>query len=390
MTISKKFYKSFFCLLLLIVLTLFIYNKDIGKNNFELIKTDFTDLPGWQSTDIFPALESFKQSCKYILSEEFIEEDKILNVKVKTDSYEKFCQLLPKIKTSANLKKFIEDNFYLGRLPSKETLFTGYIELEIKGSREFSIEKAPNAIPIFKKPPNLISVNLEKFGEEYKGKKITGLLLENDFVPVPSRKIIENENKFNEHILAYINDPALAYFLHIQGSGVITLPSGETLSVSYAGDNGKKYYSIGKDLIERGIIKKENMSMQTILNWMRHNEKAAFDLMQKNNRFIFFKERNNEESPKGSSGTEVTPMYSAAIDNKYIPYHLPLWTQVENFYINSEDKELTNIFIAQDTGSAIKGLTRIDLFLGKGKEAEIIAGKLNSRGKIWALIPKDN
>ena len=75
MIISKKFYKSFFCLLLLIVLTLFIYNKDIGKNNFELIKTDFTDLPGWQSTDIFPALQSFKQSCKYILSEEFIEED---------------------------------------------------------------------------------------------------------------------------------------------------------------------------------------------------------------------------------------------------------------------------------------------------------------------------
>jgi membrane-bound lytic murein transglycosylase A len=216
------------------------------------------------------------------------------------------------------------------------------------------------------------------------------MLLENDFVPVPSRKIIENQNMFNEHILAYIDDPALAYFLHIQGSGIITLPTGKKMAVGYAGDNGKKYYSIGKDLIEEGIIKKENISMQTILNWMRSNEKEAFDLMQKNSRFIFFQERNKMESPKGSSGTEVTPMYSAAIDNKYIPYHLPLWTQVDNFYVNSEDKEFTNIFIAQDTGSAIKGFTRMDLFLGKGKNSEIIAGKLNSSGKIWALIPRDN
>lgn len=238
------------------------------------------------------------------------------------------------------------------------------------------------------KPPNIISVNLEKFGNEYRDKKILGMIRDNDFIPVPSRKTIESQNMFKEYILAYIDDPALAYFLHIQGSGLITLPSGETMAVSYAGDNGKDYYSIGKKLIEDEIIKKENMSMQSILAWMRDNEEAAFKMMQKNERFIFFKERNNLEPPNGSSGTIVTPMHSAAIDNRFIPYHLPLWVEVDDFYNNSSNKRLTNIFLAQDTGSAINGMTRMDLFLGKGKEAEEIAGKLSSRGKIWLFIPK--
>ena len=157
------------------------------------------------------------------------------------------------------------------------------------------------------------------------------MIIDNDFIPVPSRKIIENEHMFKENILAYIDDPALAYFLHIQGSGVISLASGEKLSVGYAGDNGKKYYSIGKKLIEDGIIKKDNMSMQAILFWMKNNKTAAFELMQKNNRFIFFKERNNLEQPKGSSGVSVTPMHSVAVDNNFIPYHLPLWIQVDSF-----------------------------------------------------------
>jgi membrane-bound lytic murein transglycosylase A len=390
MAIHKNFYKSLFFLFILIVLTFYLSSTENKKEENQILEVQFSELPGWLTTDILPSLKAFEQSCKYISIKNSLEEKNFFKLSFNKDSYINFCKLLSNVKTNDELKFLIEESFYPAYLSSKETLFTGYVELEIKGRLNFSLQEAPNAVPIFKKPPNIISIDLEKFGQEHKEKKITGMLLENDFVPVPSRKIIENQNMFNEHILAYIDDPALAYFLHIQGSGIITLPTGKKMAVGYAGDNGKKYYSIGKDLIEEGIIKKENISMQTILNWMRSNEKEAFDLMQKNSRFIFFQERNKMESPKGSSGTEVTPMYSAAIDNKYIPYHLPLWTQVDNFYVNSEDKEFTNIFIAQDTGSAIKGFTRMDLFLGKGKNSEIIAGKLNSSGKIWALIPRDN
>ena len=388
MSKNKKLFKSFFYLLILILLSLVLYFEDFNQNNTEVATVKFSDLPGWSSTNILASLQSFEQSCKYIMNEQFLEENKLLEVKIKTDAYIKFCKSLPTVTTNSKLKKLIEDNFYARYLPSKKTLFTGYIELEIKGRLEKSITEAPNAIPIFKKPPNILSVNLEKFGEEYKAKKITGMIINNDFIPVPSRKIIENEHLFKDHILAYIDDPALAYFLHIQGSGVITLKSGEKLSVGYAGDNGKNYYSIGKELIEEGIIKKEDMSMQAILVWMRNNKLAALELMQKNKRFIFFKERNNLEPPKGSSGTSVTAMHSAAVDNNFIPYHLPLWIQVDDFYNDRPDKRLTNIFISQDTGSAIKGLTRMDLFLGKGINAEEIAGRLSSNGKIWTLVPK--
>ena len=385
---NKKLFKSFFYLLILILLSLALYFEDFNQNNIQESKVKFSELPGWSSTNILASLQSFEQSCKYVMNEQFLEENKLLEVKIKTDAYIKFCKSLPTVTTNSKLKKLIEDNFYARYLPSKKTLFTGYIELEIKGRLEKSITEAPNAVPIFKKPPNILSVNLEKFGEEYKAKKITGMIINNDFIPVPSRKIIENEHLFKDHILAYIDDPALAYFLHIQGSGVITLKSGEKLSVGYAGDNGKNYYSIGKELIEEGIIKKEDMSMQAILVWMRNNKLAALELMQKNKRFIFFKERNNLEPPKGSSGTSVTAMHSAAVDNNFIPYHLPLWIQVDDFYNDRPDKRLTNIFISQDTGSAIKGLTRMDLFLGKGINAEEIAGRLSSNGKIWTLVPK--
>ena len=385
---NKKLFKSFFYLLILTLLSFVLYFKDFKTNNTETAVVKFSDLPGWSSTNILTSLQAFEQSCKYILNEQSVEENKLLDVKIKTDAYIEFCKNLHTVNTNSKLKKLIEDNFYARYLPSKKTLFTGYIELEIKGRLEESSIEAPNAVPIFKKPPNILSVNLEKFGEEYKEKKITGMILNNDFVPVPSRKIIENEHLFKDHILAYIDDPALAYFLHIQGSGLITLKSGEKLSVGYAGDNGKNYYSIGKELIEDGIIKKEDMSMQAILVWMRNNKSAASELMQKNKRFIFFKERNNLDPPEGSSGTSVTPMHSAAVDNIFIPYHLPLWIQVDHFYNDRQDKKLTNIFISQDSGSAIKGLTRMDLFLGKGKKAEEIAGKLNSKGKIWTLIPK--
>ena len=385
---NKKLFKSFFYLLILILLSLILYFEDFNQNNIQESKVKFSELPGWSSTNILASLQSFEQSCKYVMNEQFLEENKLLEVKIKTDAYIKFCKSLPTVTTNSKLKKLIEDNFYARYLPSKKTLFTGYIELEIKGRLEKSITEAPDAVPIFKKPPNILSVNLEKFGEEYKAKKITGMIINNDFIPVPSRKIIENEHLFKDHILAYIDDPALAYFLHIQGSGVITLKSGEKLSVGYAGDNGKNYYSIGKELIEEGIIKKEDMSMQAILVWMRNNKLAALELMQKNKRFIFFKERNNLEPPKGSSGTSVTAMHSAAVDNNFIPYHLPLWIQVDDFYNDRPDKRLTNIVISQDTGSAIKGLTRMDLFLGKGINAEEIAGRLSSNGKIWTLVPK--
>ena len=116
-------------------------------------------------------------------------------------------------------------------------------------------------------------------------------------------------------------------------------------------------------------------------------KEEAIALRHKNKRFIFFKVR-KKDGPVGSSGLIVTPMHSAAVDKSVLPYHLPLWANVKDFYTEGASQSYANLIIAQDTGSAIKGATRIDLFLGKGEAAEMIAGKLNSRGSLWAFIPK--
>ena len=163
---NKKLFKSFFYLLILILLSFVLYFKDFKKNNTETAVVKFSDLPGWSSTNILTSLQSFEQSCKYILNEQLLEENKLLDVKIKTDAYIGFCKKLPTVNTNSKLKKLIEDNFYARYLPSKKTLFTGYIELEITGRLEKHSIEAPNAVPIYKKPPNILSVNLEKFGEE--------------------------------------------------------------------------------------------------------------------------------------------------------------------------------------------------------------------------------
>ena len=157
---NKKLFKSLFYLLILILLSLVLYFEDSNQNNIQESKVKFSELPGWSSTNILASLQSFEQSCKYVMNEQFLEENKLLEVKIKTDAYIKFCKSLPTVTTNSKLKKLIEDNFYARYLPSKKTLFTGYIELEIKGRLEKSITEAPNAVAIGKKPSIVVSVNL--------------------------------------------------------------------------------------------------------------------------------------------------------------------------------------------------------------------------------------
>jgi len=229
MTINKKFYKSLFLLLVLILLAFYLSGQKGKKVENQTTEVEFSELPGWAEAYILPVIKSFEHSCRSLSLLNHSKENEFFKWNINKDSYLNFCEAISEVKNNDELKLLIEDSFYPAYLSNKEAHFTGYVELEIKGRLEFSEQEAPNAVPILKMPANIITVDLENFGDEFKGKKIKGLLLENDFVPVPSRKIIENENMFKEHILAYIDNPSLAYFLHIQGSGVITLPSGEIL-----------------------------------------------------------------------------------------------------------------------------------------------------------------
>ena len=395
MRLNRK-YKVFFLLIIFVCVCLsilFFRHRNIKQLNATsqiITEVTYLDLPGWEKAEIFTAKIALEESCKKILKKQDTTKIKFFDISINLGGYKAFCIQLNNIKNNKELKKLVEANFYPVKIEASEdkTLFTGYIELEIKGRLEFSQADAPNAIPIYERPNNLITIDLGIFNDQLKNKKITGLIKNNKFIPASTREQIEKLNIYKDNIIAYIDDPARAYFLHIQGSGTIKLPSGENISVGYDGDNGYEYFSIGRKLIEDGTILKENMSMQSITNWMQKNKKEAALLRYHNKRFIFFKERIGVTGPVGASGVIVTPMHSAAIDNNFLPYHLPLWADIQNFYTDRINQKHSNFFLAQDTGAAIKGRTRIDLFLGKGAYPEKIAGRLNSKGSLWAFIPK--
>ena len=393
MGLNKKYIILFFLASFFISIAIFFigYQKEapIKHNEIILTKTTFSNLPGWHDASIYTAKRAFIESCIGMQKKDPSDIINLFDVIIDVKAYKAFCVKMEKTNNSQELKNLIESSFYLFKIEETEnkTLFTGYIELELKGRLESSYSEAPNAVPIYKKPKNLITVDLALFKQELKNKKIKGFMEGNKFVPVATRGEIEKKNLFKDNILAYIDDPARAYFLHIQGSGIIELPSGKKIFIGYDGDNGHDYFSIGRSLIREGIIPKEKISMQTITKWMQDNEEEAISLRHKNKRFIFFKER-KKDGPVGASGLIVTPMHSAAVDKSFLPYHLPLWANVKNFYTEESSQSYSNLIIAQDTGSAIKGASRIDLFLGKGEEAERVAGKLNSNGSLWAFIPK--
>jgi len=326
-------------------------------------KVGFKNLEGWQNANIFSAKKSVIQSCNKIRGYKDGKTLQIGDEIIQITNYKKFCQAIIISKNNENFKYTIEKYFYPVLLRSKKEKrahYTGYIELEVEGSLE---KNNNNYVPIYSKPDLLVKT-----------------------IPAPTRKEIERGDLFKDHVIAYLKDPARAYFLHIQGSGRLKLPDGSLKFIGYDGDNGKKYTSIGKILIERGYIDKKKLSMQSIEKWMHNKPQEATKIMNMNERYIFFKFR-KEENPIGSSGAELTGFHSAAVDNRFIPYHILLWPGLD--LRKSESMTNRTLFIAQDGGAAIKGPMRVDLFLGYGKEAETIAGSLSKKEKLWALIPRN-
>ena len=233
----------------------------------------------------------------------------------------------------------------------REGLLTGYYEPVIKA---FSTRKK-NTYPIYKNPKSL-KENLQFLSR----KKINTGLLDNQGLEI-----------------AYIENEIEAFFLQIQGSGRLILEDRSTIKVRYAGSNNKKYTAIGRVLLKKGFLKKEEITMYSIKNWLYNNPEKSRKIMEENERFIYFE--TYEGKIKGSAGKILIPGVSVAIDNSYIEYGTPLIVQ------NVKDEKDVFLAIAHDKGAAIKGENRIDLFTGHGKKAESEAATLNKIIKVWQL-----
>jgi membrane-bound lytic murein transglycosylase A len=269
-------------------------------------------------------------------------------------------------------------------------LITGYYEPLLKGSRSKSTQY-PYAL--YKQPADLITVELSDIHPELKSKRVRGKLItdkdgRNKLVPYLSRADIEASSApLAGNELVWINDIIDVFFLQIQGSGLVQLDNGESLHVGYADQNGQAYNSIGRVLIERGELTKDQASMQGIKTWARNNLNKLRDLLNSNPSYVFFRELPvGLPGPLGALGVPITAERSVAIDPKYVPLGAPIFLSTTQ---PNSNKPLKRLMLAQDTGGAIKGGVRADFFWGAGDAAGKQAGAMKQVGKTWVLLPKD-
>ena len=241
-------------------------------------------------------------------------------------------------------------------------LFTGYFEPELAGS---PVRTPRFAWPIYRRPPDL-----------------------DDGAVWYSRADIEANGRLRGRglELVWLDDPVEAYFLQIQGSGRIRMPDGTVIRVGFAGKNNQPYRSIGQELIRRGTFQPHEVSADVIQDWVRHNPEAGRALLNHNPSFVFFRQIGElapGDGPVGAMGASISDLRSVAIDPAFVELGTPVWIEKDGA------APLRRLMVAQDTGGAIKGAQRADIFYGTGRDAGLVAGRVRDGGRMVLLVPID-
>ena len=367
-----------------------------AKKHQEIIlkKTSFNKINGWKGDNHDLAVSAFLKSC-VIFKKQPIHKSLGAFGSLYGD-WSKSCEAANALSPgSADLARQFFENYFQPYLVTynlvSEGLFTGYFEIELNGSW---LRKGSYTTPIFSRPPELVDAHLGDFKAELKGQNLSGKIVGGRFVPFEDRETIVSGALSGRGIeLIWVDSPIDAFFLHIQGSGRVIMDDGSIIRIGYAARNGHKYYSIGKELIKMGELTPDRVSMQSIRSWLMSNPKDAAKLMAKNKSFIFFQVKagaitplDDKQGPIGAQGVSLTPERSIAVDRRFIPLGVPLWLDTTD-PINLGDP-LRRLVIAQDTGSAITGAIRGDLFWGFGSLAATKAGLMKQKGRYFVLLPK--
>ena len=304
----------------------------------------FEDLDGWAEDDHAAALDTFLETCPDLGAPDW----RALCAYAQTeggDHPRRFFELFFR-------PVLIEDG--------DPALFTAYFEPELDGSRR----RTPRfRYPVHRKPPEA--------GHQS---------------PWLTRQEIVTTGALDGRGLeiAFVDDPVELFFLQVQGSGRIRLRDGSMIRVGYAGANGHPYRSIGRELVRRGIYDAHQVSAQVIRNWVRRNPEAGRELLFHNPSYVFFREVTEvpaHRGPLGAMNRSVTPMRTIAVDPAHVPLGAPVWIE------KGGDHPLRRLMVAQDTGSAIEGAQRADIFFGTGAEAGRRAGRLSDPGRMVVLLP---
>lgn len=309
---------------------------------------------------------------------------------VKQPKWQQICKRAERLLTADNnsAKQFLEANFQPhkvnGNQGSKTGLITGYYEPLLQGS---FTKTARYNYPLYKKPQALLKVAPDKNLLKVKDSKARGHMIANKTLPFYSRAEIDGPTQpLKGSELLWVDNSDDAFFLHIQGSGLVELPNGEIIGVSYADQNGHPYRAIGRDLVAMGAISKQNISLQSIKAWLTDNPTKASALKNKNPSYIFFIARTDvEQGPRGSLNVPLTAERSVAVDRSIIALGTPIWLSTQ---LPLSQAPYQRLVLAQDTGGAINGPIRADVFFGRGARAKTLAGNMKQEGSIFVLLPK--
>jgi membrane-bound lytic murein transglycosylase A len=307
-------------------------------------------------------------------------------------SLQQFLDFIQTQPSRQDLNEFIQSNYRVYRSVGRdgwgEVLYTGYYEPHLRGSL---IRAEEYQFPIYSRPDDLIAIDLSLFNEKYTGQKIIGRYTDQTVVPYYERSAIDSEGVLEgrAEVLAWVEDPVDIFFLQIQGSGKVYLDNGEVINVGYQTTNGQPYRSIGKLLIDEEKISVEEMSMQKIREYL-HNEEID-TVLNHNPSYVFF--TIEPDGPLGNINVKLTPGRSIALDWRLFPKAALAFIQTEKPMVDSTGKihswwPFTRFALNQDTGGAIRGPGRADLFWGNGPYAEIAAGHLKHTGDLYFLVLK--
>lgn len=335
----------------------------------------FSDLKGWEDDDMTDAFHAFLESCNTLK-----DKPESKNIKIP-------CQL------ARNNEALVQNDFTQARLffekifrpyfisvgDKQKALLTGYYQPVIEGS----LKPDPSyPHPLYGLPTDLVTVDLKLFHSEPSG-RLVGRVREGRLVPYYDRAAIVGGALAGRGLeILWTKSPLDVFFLQIQGSGRVVLEDGKTLLVGYAGGNGHAYTSIGKILIAEGYLSKNKVTMFSIRDWLESNPTRSEQILNQNKSYVFFHIIEGREVV-GSAGAPLTAMRSLAVDSDNIPLGYPLWVETEL----PNHIPFNRLLVAQDTGSAIKGALRGDLFFGSGKTAEWYAGHMKSDARFYVLIP---
>ncbi len=343
----------------------------------------FSTLPGWKSDDHSQAFAAFLRSCE--------------KMGRGRDGLANACRIakrLPRRISDSQARSFFESYFTPHKVRSgNRGLLTGYYEPEMYGSR---VRTSKFNVPLYRRPADLVGLHTASMRRAARRaglpRKLTyAKRTKYGLKPYMTREQIERGGLKGRNLeMLWLADPVDVFFLHIQGSGRIVLPDGSRIRVGFDGKNGYDYSSVGKALVRSRLMPANKVSLDNVKAWLRNNPELGRKAMWRNKSFIFFRELPDDtksNGPIGAQGISLIGGRSLAVDRRHYRLGLPIFLSVPNFRKNGHSN-LRRLMIAQDTGTAIKGARRGDIFWGSGAKAGDIAGRTYHRGDFYVLLPR--